>query len=466
MIPDQEPLPQPRWDDDTWEVLLASIGKHRVIPIVGPALSNVEVDGRQVSVNQYVAEKLVERLGIPRADLSKNPTLNEVASRHMRSSGLHSELYPKIANILKEAVFVPPKALVQLAEIRHFNLFVTTAFDSLLETAINNVRFGGAKQARCIGYVPNEMPDCDIKPGQRKLPVPTVYHLFGKSAYLPEHVISDEDLLEYMCALQSDKRPENLIDELKSNYLLVLGGSNFSDWLTPLFLRIVKRQRLSDRREPDDILEILADEQTRADVGLVRFLSNYSPATKFFAAKPPLAASAHEFVAELWQRWTDRFGDKPDEANYAASSDDTPMPTGAVFISYAHEDQEAVRKLRQGLEARGLSVWYDKDRLGGGDTYDEKIHHNINACGIFVAVLSRAADKRVKDAYFRREWRWALDRDTRYAQNVRFIVPVIVDGARESDFTSLPPRFRELHMEKLPGGDVTADFAGMLKSSL
>src|SRR5262249_6568148 len=161
----------------------------------------------------------------------------------------------------------------------------------------------------------------------------------------------------------------------------------------PLFLRIVKRQRLSDRREPDDILEILADEQTRADVGLVRFLSNYSPATKFFAAKPPLAASAQEFVAELWQRWTDRFGDKPDEASRAALSDD--MPTGAVFISYAHEDQEAVRKLRQGLEARGLSVWYDKDRLGGGDTYDEKIHHNINACGIFVAVLSRAADKRV-----------------------------------------------------------------------
>ena len=35
----------PVWEDYVWDVLLAAIAKHRVIPVIGPALSLVEVDG-------------------------------------------------------------------------------------------------------------------------------------------------------------------------------------------------------------------------------------------------------------------------------------------------------------------------------------------------------------------------------------------------------------------------------------
>jgi TIR domain/SIR2-like domain len=459
------------WDDDNWEILLAAIAKERVIPIVGRALSIVEVDGRSVTVDRYVAERLADKLAL-RQDLPAEPTLNDVVSGHVRRLGRRDEvLYAKIDGILREAAFAVPKPLLQLAEIAHFKLFVTTAFDPLLKRALDQVRFGGADRVSTIGYVPNELPECDIKVSRRRREEPVVYHLLGKSSLFPEYVISDEDLLEYVCALQSDRCPVNLFDELKSSYLLILGENNFSDWLTRLFLRIVKRRRLSDPREPSHAIEVLADDTMHADASLVRFLQNFSPPTKVFSAKAPLTPSAQDFVSELWRRWKDRSAGEPispaqaDVADSAAAPRDS-MPAGAIFISYASEDLEPVKKLRAGLVARGLTVWFDKDRLEGGDTYDDKIRRNINRCGLFIAVLSRHADSRVRDAYFRREWGWALERDTRHADSVRFIVPIIIDGTSERDFNNLPARFHDLHMMKLRDGDVTPEFAELLRSSL
>ena len=86
-----------------------------------------------------------------------------------------------------------------------------------------------------------------------------VYHLFGKLSASPTYVISDEDLLEYMCALQSEHlAPERLFYELEHNHLLII-GSNLTNWLARLFLRMAKRQRLS---APRDVGEVLADDQS------------------------------------------------------------------------------------------------------------------------------------------------------------------------------------------------------------
>ena len=39
-----------------------------------------------------------------------------------------------------------------------------------------------------------------------KLPRPTIYHLMGKLSTTKDYVISDEDLLEQLCELQSEAR--------------------------------------------------------------------------------------------------------------------------------------------------------------------------------------------------------------------------------------------------------------------
>src|SRR6516165_7442571 len=148
-------------DESIWEELLAYFEEDRVVPIIGPASSSIVAKGRPVSLEDYVAERLASRLGLPSDALPPAPTLNEVVSLYLRHNGRREALYPRIRSIVQEAALTPPKMLRQLAEIRQFNLFVTTAFDPLLETAINDARFGGEPRTETIAYVPNNVRDLE-----------------------------------------------------------------------------------------------------------------------------------------------------------------------------------------------------------------------------------------------------------------------------------------------------------------
>ncbi len=145
-----------------------------------------------------------------------------------------------------------------------------------------------------ISYSPNRVADLPAERDQLQRPV--VYHLFGKVSASPTYVISDEDLLEFICALQSEHlAPEKLFHELEHSHLLFI-GSNFTNWLARLFLRMAKRQRLSD---PRDVGEVLADNHTSQDDRLMSFLQQVSVRTRIYIG-------AERFVAELHARWQRR----------------------------------------------------------------------------------------------------------------------------------------------------------------
>ena len=114
-------------------------------------------------------------------------------------------------------------ALRQLAQITDFDLFVTTTFDPLLEQAVNLERFGGQPHTDVISYAPNRVSDLPAERGQLQRPV--VYHMLGKLSASPTYVVSDEDMLEFICALQSEHlTPEKLFHELEHNHLLLIGS--------------------------------------------------------------------------------------------------------------------------------------------------------------------------------------------------------------------------------------------------
>src|SRR5262249_35135389 len=124
------------------------------------------------------------------------------------------------------------------------------------------------------------------------------------------------------------------------------------------------------------------------------------------------AAGLSNRVLQLGQQWRERYRPAPAEAR--SVSPPAEMPEGAIFISYAREDLAAVRTLKNSLEAAGLTVWFDFDRIAAGDAFDHMIHDNINRCSLFVPVLSRNTEAR-SEGFFRREWRYALDRDLGFA---------------------------------------------------
>jgi len=440
----------PLWDENLWEALLANIEAGCVIPVIGPASYKVVADGKEVSLTAYLGERLTARLALPQDALPPKPTLNEIASvyRH-RPGGNRQKLYAAIHSILQEAQFEPPDVLCRLAAIRHFNLFVTTTFDPLLEMAVNRVRFGGEARSQAVTYAWNDVHDLSMR--KRELVRPVVYYLLGKVSPTPSFAVSDDDLLEWLTALQSEKRPSRLLGELKENHLLII-GSTFSDWVVRIFLRTA---RLDPFWKGRDLLEVLADDFSRSDPGLVAFLRNFSPETQIFEG------DAGSFVEILSHRWQERYG-----ANIGAQYADPPpseMPDGAVFISYAREDLTAVRQLKSGLETAGVPVWFDFDKIGAGDSFDPKIQDNIRRCSLFMPILSRNTEARA-EGFFRREWAWAIDRDKNIDQSIPFITPVAIDDT--AAFRRVPARFNDVNISRLPDGRPTLHFIGQLKDRI
>ena len=439
-------------DDDAWDDLLSFIEERRVIPIVGPELLLVATDRGPRLLLDWVAEKLAGRLNVNIAELPQPYTLNDVVCWFLSARGRREEAYVRLRGIIKEANFEPPAALRHLAAITDFDVFVSTTFDPLLENAINLERFNGAPSTDVLSYAPNRIADL---PSERdRLQRPVVYHLFGKVSASPTYVISDEDLLEYICALQSEHlAPEKLFHELEHNHLLFI-GSNFTNWLARLFLRMAKRQRLSD---PRDVGEIMADDHTSEDERLVSFLQQVSVRTRIYLG-------AERFVDELHDRLAARRKPAAPAARGDAPARFLPpareMPDNAVFISYAREDLPAVQRIKAGLEAAGITVWFDMDRLEVGDDYDRKIQRNIARCSYFIPVVSATTQRR-HEGYFRREWSYAIDRVRNMADGALFILPVTVDatGAAEA---LVPDKFKALHFTQLPDGAVAPEFAQRL----
>jgi hypothetical protein len=132
-----------------------------------------------------------------------------------------------------------------------------------------------------------------------------------------------------------------------------------------------------------------------------------------------------------------------------------------VFISYAREDLPAVQRLKAALDAAGINTWFDLDRLEGGDDYDRKIHANIGRCSYFVPIVSASTQRRL-EAYFRREWSYAVDRARNIAEGAVFILPVCIDDTPEAAAV-VPEQFRALHIVRAPGGEPSPEFVRRLQ---
>jgi hypothetical protein len=442
------------FDEDAWDDLLNYIEERRVIPIIGPDLLRVQTDRGLRPLYEWLAEKLAVRLSVDTVGLPSPLTLNDVLCCYLGQRGRREEAYTRLRSIMREVQFEPPLALRQLAQITDFDLFVTTTFDPLLENAINLERYGGQTTADVIAYAPNRVADLPVERSQLQRTV--IYHLLGRLSASPTYVVSDEDMLEFICALQSEHlTPEKLFHELEHNHLLLI-GSDFSNWLARLFLRMAKRKRLSD---PRDVSEVFADDHTMQDGRLVSFLQQVSVRTRVYGG-------AEAFVAERHQRWSQR--QRPTAPSSGAGSvpqrflpPAREMPENAIFISYAREDLPAVQHLKGALDAAGLTTWFDLDRLEGGDDYDRKIRANIGRCSFFLPVISAATQRR-HEAYFRREWSYAVDRARNIADGGVFILPVCIDDTPEAS-ALVPEQFKALHIVRLPGGEPPPEFLRRLQ---
>jgi tetratricopeptide (TPR) repeat protein len=136
----------------------------------------------------------------------------------------------------------------------------------------------------------------------------------------------------------------------------------------------------------------------------------------------------------------------------------------AVFLSYASQDAEAVRKICDALRTAGIEVWFDQAELVGGDAWDQKIRGQIKSCALFVPVISTATNAR-REGYFRREWKLAVDRTHDMDEALPFLLPVVIDGTTDAG-AFVPEKFREVQWTRLPGGETPPAFCQRVQALL
>jgi len=136
----------------------------------------------------------------------------------------------------------------------------------------------------------------------------------------------------------------------------------------------------------------------------------------------------------------------------------------AAFISYASEDADAAARVAASLSAAGIEVWLDQSELRGGEAWDSAIKRQIKACALFIPLISAHSNARA-EGYFRREWKLAVDRTHDMADDVPFLVPVVIDATADADART-PDKFRDVQWTRLPGGEACASFVARVRRLL
>ncbi len=101
-----------------------------------------------------------------------------------------------------------------------------------------------------------------------------------------------------------------------------------------------------------------------------------------------------------------------------------------VFLSYAKEDIDKVRDVYEGLEKRGLNVWFDEKHLKPGP-WKPQIKKAISGSRYFVICISEAALRKTGD-----ETPGFQDEELNFAYN-------IAENQSVQDFAIVPVRLEE-----------------------
>jgi hypothetical protein len=442
-----------------WEELLAQIEAAEIIPIVGPELLTVTLDGQEIPLYQVVAERLLSKYGAAGSvPLRRYHELNDAVSALVQRGRRVQDLYRPINDIVRtmgESLTDDSlRPLRDLARISGLRVFVSTTPDDWLTRAIDLERHAGRARTDAIVFAPKlasgTLADLPESPSSAYT---AVCHLFGKASPSPfVFAIHDEDTLEFIHNLQLNgaEGMKRLISALRQRNLLLI-GCNFADWLGRFFIRVANTQRLADNRVKR---EFLIERSAEGEGSLTLFLERFSPDTWVFPG------NARDFVAELSRRWAERH---PENQASAAPVPEAAPPRArveeTVFVSYSRTDAAAARQLFGELDELGVDVaWFDKSALKPGDGWEQTIRDAIGGCYLFLPLVSANTELR-DEGFFREEWMLASQRSRRI-QGRKFIIPVVIDTSYDGDagrFRLVPDSFASAQFGHAPDGRLSAE---------
>lgn len=452
-------------DEDDWDRLLDRIDEGNLLPIVGWGVTTFGEKDELLA--PWLAGELAKKLRVSFDGPPHEVTLSDVITRYLMSGNERDDVYGAVHKILKDAKLVPGDTLKQLASMNGLKLLLSMTPDSLLQQAIDLVRYGGQNVTNTCQFSP-KLAKYDTPGRLQELQArteSTVCHILGKSGTAVEGFVTwDDDLLEFVLKLNVCLIPAlmpNLSKDLEDKSVVILAlGVSYSDWLMRFFLRVIRQKSLTSPELGITRLVEASDPQKPENV--VMFFGRVARKVTVYDLPPK------DFVRELAARWAKRHPPEEQLTEFVAiSTVADEMKPGAVFISYMREDEAAVRQMVSRLQAAGCDVWLDLERLKSGMNFNIRIEEYIRSkCSLVVSVISGRTEKQA-ESYAQRERIWASDRANGIADAERdkFYHPVIIDADLDpGQIRNEPMTFKATHRSKFVGGIVDDDFCQRIRN--
>jgi len=229
-------------DSTVWEDTLLAVEEGQAVPVIGRDLLVVDTETGPQRYHRLVAERLAAELKIPTDHLPPEFDTNDVICAYEKFHGDSTGFSPRVVRIVKELKVPLPEALLRLAQISKFNLFVSTTCDTLLEEAIFKVR--GRRPAAVAFPATSSLTDFDDALLEQHGSL--VFQVLGRVSASAPFALTEGQILEQMHNFMSGpQRPDKLIARLKESHLLMLGVA-FPDWLSRFLLRFARAKPLWD----------------------------------------------------------------------------------------------------------------------------------------------------------------------------------------------------------------------------
>ena len=376
-----------------WNTLVTGVRHGDCILVLGPEIPVGTVGASVGAPASSFAEALSGALATELGEGGNGTTFAAVAQQCEDAKGFGaSTLRALAARFYTTSGFVPSEVHAALAELP-FSLILTTCQDDLMAQALQTA--GKKPIVRRYNLRGNKRDNPEF-PLQSSPQEPLVYHLFGSAPEPNSLVLSENDLLDFLIAVVSDRPPlpSSLRGTLKRGQHFLFIGFGITQWYLRVLLKVLMRSLEFDRNGSNIATEPL--------LGLSEV--DREQTILFYQRGTPIEledAATGAFLTELKERIAAEGG----VALQSASTGRRPR----VFISYAREDGELANKTASALRRADFEAFLDTDTLSGGEYWDKRIPEEIKAAD-FTLVLYSPALCRKTDSYVNKEIHLASDR--------------------------------------------------------
>ena len=97
-----------------------------------------------------------------------------------------------------------------------------------------------------------------------------------------------------------------------------------------------------------------------------------------------------------------------------------------VFLSYSYEDREIANRLYNDLTACGLSVWYDRKIITGGEQWSQALARGIKSSSTMVALFGKQTQVKISS---KKEIHYAISQGL--TKRKLPIIPILIDGSAQ-----------------------------------